>query len=186
MTTLIGLSGSLRKQSYNTALLHAAASLLPDAVTLDVHTIHGIPLFNEDDEAASGIPAPVAKLKAAIAAADGLLLATPEYNGTMPGPFKNAIDWLSRPGTDIPKIFGGKPVALMGATPGGGGTVLSQISWLPLLSALGTKPWFGSRLLVPAAYQSFDASGQLTDVALRKKLQEFMAGFAQFAAPIRR
>ena len=90
MTTIIGLSGSLRQKSYNTALLRAAAALMPAGATLDVRTIHGIPLYNADDEAAAGVPPPVRELKAAIAAADGLLLATPEYNNSIPGAFKNA------------------------------------------------------------------------------------------------
>ncbi|MGA3007361.1 MAG: NADPH-dependent FMN reductase, partial [Opitutaceae bacterium] len=118
MATLIGLSGSLRKGSFNTALLNAAAGLMPEGARLEVKSIHGIPLYNGDDEAARGIPSPVQELKAAIAAADGLLLATPEYNHSIPGVFKNAIDWLSRPSADIPKVFGGKPVALIGASPG--------------------------------------------------------------------
>ncbi len=108
MTTIIGLSGSLRQGSYNTALLHAAAALMPDGASLTVKTIHGIPLYNEDEEDAHGIPPLVQELKASIVAADGLLLSTPEYNNSIPGVFKNAIDWLSRPGADIPKVFGVK------------------------------------------------------------------------------
>jgi len=122
MTRVIGLSGSLRSGSYNTALLRAAARLMPEGVTLEVATIHGIPLYDGDVEAAEGIPAPVAALKDQVAAADGLLLATPEYNNSIPGVFKNAIDWLSRPPADIGRVFGGRPVAVIGASPGGFGT----------------------------------------------------------------
>ena len=182
MATIIGLSGSLRKGSYNTALLHAAAGLMPEGATLTVKTIHGIPLYNGDDEAANGIPQVVKELKAAIAVADGLLLSTPEYNNSIPGVFKNAIDWLSRPSADIPKVFGGKPVALIGASPGPYGTVLSQSAWLPTLRTLGTKPWFGGRLLVSDADEAFDQTGQLTDAALKERLRKFMAGFVRFAA----
>ncbi|HEV8072950.1 MAG TPA: NADPH-dependent FMN reductase [Opitutaceae bacterium] len=182
MTTIIGLSGSLRKNSYNTALLHAAAALMPEGATLMVKTVHGIPLYNGDDEAAHGIPQVVQELKAAIAAADGLLLSTPEYNNSIPGVFKNAIDWLSRPNADIPKVFGGKPVALIGASPGPYGTLLSQSAWLPTLRTLGTKPWFGGRLMVADADDMFDAAGQLTDAALKERLRKFLAGFARFAA----
>jgi NAD(P)H-dependent FMN reductase len=185
MTTLIGLSGSLRKRSYNTALLHAAAGLMPEGATLTVKTIHGIPLYNQDEEA-HGIPPPVQELKAAIAAADGLLLSTPEYNNSIPGVFKNAIDWLSRPSADIPKVFGGKPVALIGASPGPYGTLLSQSAWLPTLRTLGTKPWFGGRLMVSDADEMFDPTGQLTDAALKEHLQKFLAGFVRFAAEERR
>ena len=99
MLKLIGISGSLRKASLNTALLRAAAGAMPEGAELSVNTIHGIPLYDADVEAASGIPAAVAKLKDAIAAADGLLLVTPEYNNSLPGVFKNAIDWLSSPPT---------------------------------------------------------------------------------------
>jgi chromate reductase len=182
MTTIIGLSGSLRKNSYNTALLHAASGLMPEGTTLTVKTVHGIPLYNGDDEAAHGIPSPVQELKAAIAAADGLLLSTPEYNNSIPGVFKNAIDWLSRPNADIPKVFGEKPVALIGASPGPYGTVMSQSAWLPTLRTLGTKPWFGGRLMVSNANEMFDANGQLTDAALKDRLRKFLAGFVRFAA----
>ena len=119
MTKLFGLSGSLRRGSLNAALLRAAAELMPQGATLTVGTIHGIPLYDADIEAADGIPGPVTALKDAIAAADGLLLATPEYNNSIPGVLKNAIDWLSRPPADIKRVFAGRPVALIGASPGG-------------------------------------------------------------------
>jgi chromate reductase len=183
MTKIIGLSGSLRKGSYNTALLHAAAAMMPEGATLTVKTIHGIPLFNEDVESAEGIPEIVSALKESIAAADGLLLSTPEYNNSIPGVFKNAIDWLSRPPADIKRVFGGKPVAVMGTTPGGFGTILSQNAWLPPLRTLGTNPWFGGRLVVPHADKMFDSSGQLTEPAVREQLRKFVSGFVKFAEP---
>lgn len=114
MIKLVGVAGSLRKASFNGALLHAAAELTPKGTDLTIGTVRGIPLYDADVEADEGIPKPVADLKEAIAAADGLLLATPEYNNSIPGVFKNAIDWLSRPPEDIQRVFGGKPVALMG------------------------------------------------------------------------
>lgn len=135
--TIVGISGSLRRQSFNTALLRHAAGLMPADSTLHVRTLHGIPLFNADDEAASGIPPVVAELKEAIAAADGVILATPEYNNSIPGVFKNGIDWLSRPPSDIKRVFGGKPIAIMGASAGAFGTVLSQAAWLPVMRTLG-------------------------------------------------
>lgn len=180
--TIVGLSGSLRRLSYNTSLLQAASQAMPAGATLSVATIHGIPLYDGDVEVADGIPASVTKLKDQIAAADGLLLATPEYNNSLPGPFKNAIDWLSRPGSDIKRVFGAKPVAIIGASPGGFGTILSQNAWLPVLRTLGTQPWFGGRLLASRAGSVFDAAGALTDEAVRTQLRQFLEGFCAFAA----
>ena len=181
MVKLVGLSGSLRKGSFNTALLRAAAGLTPDGVTLTMDTVHGIPLYDGDFEAASGIPAPVQTLKDAIAAADGLLMVTPEYNNAMPGVFKNAIDWLSRPASDIGRVFGNKPVAVIGASPGGFGTILSQNAWLPVLRTLGALHWTEGRLMVSRAAAVFDAAGNLTDEKVREQLRGFITGFAAFA-----
>src|SRR3954447_4070773 len=119
MTRIVGIAGSLRKGSYNAALLRNAARLVPDGAEIDIRTIRGIPLYDGDVETEEGIPPLVQELKLAIAAAGGLLLVTPEYNNSIPGVFKNAIDWLSSPASDIPHICGGKPVALIGASPGG-------------------------------------------------------------------
>ena len=141
MTTIVGISGSLRRASYNTSLLDAAAALMPKYTQLRIETIRGIPLYDGDLEAAEGIPQPVTALKEAVATADALLLATPEYNNSIPGVFKNAIDWLSRPPADISRVFRGKPVAVIGATPGGFGTILGQNAWLPVLHALGAELW---------------------------------------------
>jgi chromate reductase, NAD(P)H dehydrogenase (quinone) len=179
MTHIVGIAGSLRRGSYNLGLLQAAKTLLPDGSTLDVRTIAGIPLYNADDEAAAGLPAAAVALKHAIAEADGLVLATPEYNNGIPGAFKNAIDWLSRPASDIPRVFGGKPVAVIGATPGGFGTVLAQDAWLSVLRLLGTRPWFGGRLAVPNAGKLFDAEGHLTDADIHERLRTFIGGFVQ-------
>src|SRR5258706_3169516 len=156
---LIGISGSLRRLSFNTALLRAAAASVPDGFTVDVHTVHGIPLYDGDHETQSGIPAAAAELKEAIAGADGLILATPEYNSSIPGVLKNAIDWLSRPPADIKRVFGGKPVALLGASTGAFGTTLAQTAWLPILRRLGMLYWPGDRLLLPNASGAFDAAG---------------------------
>jgi chromate reductase, NAD(P)H dehydrogenase (quinone) len=180
MTRVIGLSGSLRSGSYNTALLRAATRLMPEGATLETATIRDIPLYDGDVEAAEGIPAPVAALKDQVAAADGLLLATPEYNNSIPGAFKNAIDWLSRPPADIGRVFGGRPVAVIGASPGGFGTILAQGAWLPVLRTLGTEPWFGGRLLVSRAQGVFDAAGALTDAAVEGQLRKFLEGFVAF------
>lgn len=116
--TIIGIAGSVRRASLNAALLRVAAAECPPEASMRIESIADIPLYNGDDEAAHGIPAPVAHLKDAIAAADGLLLVTPEYNNSLPGVAKNAIDWLSRPAADIARVFGGKPVAIAGVSPG--------------------------------------------------------------------
>src|SRR3546814_20364 len=110
-----------------------------------------------DVEEEEGIPQSVADLKEAIAKADGLLLATPEYNNSIPGVFKNAIDWASRPPADIPRVFAAKPVAVIGASPGGFGTILAQDAWLSVLRTLGAQLWSGSRLMVSGAGKAFDA-----------------------------
>ncbi|WP_417233162.1 NADPH-dependent FMN reductase [Brevundimonas sp.] len=178
MTRILGLSGSLRQASYNTALLRTARDLMPDGVELVEGSIAGIPLYNADDEAASGLPPAVETLKDQIADAAGLLLFTPEYNNSIPGVFKNAIDWTSRPASDIGRVFGGKPVALLGASAGGFGTILSQDAWLGVLRTLGTRPWFEGRLMVARAGKVFDDQGRMTDEAIRDRLKTFLAGFS--------
>jgi NAD(P)H-dependent FMN reductase len=182
MTTIVGISGSLRRASYNTSLLRAAAELMPNNAQLRIETIREIPLYDGDLEAAEGIPQPVTALKEAVASADGLLLATPEYNNSIPGVFKNAIDWLSRPPADIPRVFGGKSVALIGASPGGFGTILSQNAWLPVLRTLGAELWSEGRLLVSRAQGVFDEAGTLTDTAMKDRLREFLHGFVDFSS----
>jgi NAD(P)H-dependent FMN reductase len=180
MTRLLGISGSLRQGSFNTALLHAAAKLLPPDTTLEIRTLHGIPLYDGDVETGAGIPAAVSALKDAFAAADGVLLATPEYNNSIPGVFKNAIDWMSRPPADVKRVFADRRVTLLGASPGGFGTTLSQVAWLPVLRTLGTNPWFGAKLLVSNAKKVFDEQGAMTDAAMAAQLQQFLQGFVQF------
>jgi len=180
MTTILAISGSLRAQSYNTALLRAAKQQVGANVTFELATLHGIPLYDGDLEQQTGLPQAVVDLKARIANCDGLLLATPEYNNGIPGVFKNAIDWLSRPASDIPSVFGNRAVAVIGASPGGFGTILSQNDWLPVLKTLGTRHWSGGRLLVSRAHKAFNESGDLIDDAVQKNLRDFVQGFVQF------
>ena len=182
MTRLLGISGSQRNGSFNTALLRAAQSRLPPGVALDVTTLHGIPLYDGDLEAREGVPAAVAALKDKIAASDGVLLATPEYNNGIPGVFKNAIDWLSRPPADAARVFRDRPFAVIGASPGGFGTILAQSAWLPVLRTLGARFWSGGRLMVSRAGQVFDAEGALADSKLGEQLEQFLAGFVAFAS----
>src|SRR5688572_22292943 len=178
--TIIGMSGSLRKNSFNAGLLRAAAELVSADTRLEILSIREVPLYGGDVEDASGVPAAVQNIKDRVAASDGLLLVTPEYNNSIPGVFKNAIDWMSRPGADIARVFGDRPVAVMGATPGMGGTTLAQAAWLPVLRTLQMRPWFGGRLLVSGAGKAFDAQGNLIDEKVRDQLKTFIAGFEGF------
>jgi NAD(P)H-dependent FMN reductase len=174
ITHVIGLSRSLRSGSDNSALLRAATRLMPDNARLEIATIQGIPLYDGDVEEKEGIPAPVTVLKNQISAADGLLLVTPEYNNSLPGIFKNAIDWLSRLPADIGRVFRGRPVAIIGASPGGFGTILGQNAWLPVLQTLGTELWFGDRLMVSRAQGVFDEDGELSDALVEGQLRKFL------------
>ena len=186
MTRILGISGSLRAGSFNTALLRAAQQVAGDGIAFDAVTLHGIPLYDGDAEARDGLPAAVTTLKDRIVASDGVLLVTPEYNNGIPGVFKNAIDWLSRPAADIARVFGDKPFALVGASPGGFGTILSQNHCLPVLKTNDVQLWAGNRLMVSRAGSAFDADGELVDAKLREQLAGFVQGFATFAAARRR
>ncbi len=178
-TKVLGISGSLRRGSYNSSLLRAATQLMPEGAALEVASIRGVPLYDGDVEA-QGIPATVSQLKEAIVAADGVLLVTPEYNNSIPGVFKNSIDWLSRPPADARRVFGGRRFALIGASPGAFGTTLSQAAWLPVLRTLGVQLWTGGRLAVARANNVFDESGVLKDAATEEALRQFLAGFVGF------
>jgi len=182
MTKVLGISGSLRRGSYNSALLRAATRLMPADATLEVASIRGIPLYDGDVEARDGLPEAVTAAKEQVARADAVLLATPEYNNSIPGVFKNAIDWMSRPPADMRRVFGDRPLAIIGATPGPGGTILAQAAWLPVLRTLGVRLFTGGRLQISSAGKVFDAEGRLVDDATRERLRSFMAGFCSFAA----
>ena len=178
MSGIIGISGSLRRHSYNAGLLRAAQALFPGE--LEIASIRGIPLYDEDVEAESGVPEIVESLKERIAKAPGLLLVTPEYNNSIPGVFKNAIDWLTRPPADIARVFHGKAIAVIGTSPGGFGTILAQNAWLPVLRTLRTRPWLQGRLMLSSAGKLFDGHGELVDADARKLLHTFVSGFIAF------
>lgn len=182
MTTVLAIAGSVRAKSYNAMLLRAAVEAAPAGVTVETASIRDIPLYDGDAEAASGIPPAAQALKDRIAAAPGVLLVTPEYNNSLPGTFKNAIDWTSRPPGDVARIYAGKPIGVIGATPGRGGTAMAQAAWLPVLRTLGTLPYFGARLQVAEAGKVFDDAGRLVDAGVRAQLEKYMAGFAEFVA----
>ena len=180
-TTIIGLSGSLRKGSFNAGLLRAAAEAVPEGCTVAIESIDGIPLYDADLEAQSP-PVLVLELQQKIEAADGLLLVSPEYNQSIPGVFKNAIDWVSSFPLGGDKIFRGRPVGLIGATPSWSGTINAQGAWLPVFRGLAMKPYLGHTLYVGGARAAFDTDGNLTDSAVRDRLAHWMAGFAAFVA----
>ena len=180
MVNIVGISGSLREHSFNAGLLRAAAEAMPHGDMLSVNSIRGIPLYDGDTESSQGIPPAVTELKQKIKAADGLLLVTPEYNNGIPGVFKNAIDWCARPPEERMGIFAGKPVGLIGATPGTFGTAFSQYAWLPILRVLNTQVWSGRLLWVSGAMGKFDNQGNLTDDGVKKQLVKYMAGFTEF------
>lgn len=176
MTTILGLSGSLRKASFNAGLLRAAAELAPEGTTIEIGSIAEVPLYNGDLEAAEGLPPAVKQLQAQLRSADGVLLVTPEYNNGIPGVFKNAIDWMSR-GEGL-KLFVGKPFAVIGASPGGFGTTMAQNHWLPVLRTLKCNLWAEGRLMVSRAGEHFDDAGNLTDAKTREMLGNYIGGFS--------
>jgi NAD(P)H-dependent FMN reductase len=180
MTTVVGIAGSLREKSYNRALLRAAQALAPDGCTLEIQSFAGFPVYDGDLEASQGVPGVVESVKARIAAADGLLLVSPEYNNSLPGAFKNAIDWLSRPPKDQARVFARLPVALIGASPGRGGTRFAQTAWLPVFRTLGLRPWFDKVLYMGDAAKSFDAELRLVDDKIESLLRDYVHGFFAF------
>jgi chromate reductase len=172
---VVGIAGSLRAASYNRGLLRAAVEAAPAGMTVEAAEIRELPIYDADLEA-QGDPAPVAELKRHISAADGLLIATPEYNYSIPGGLKNTIDWLSRPPRE--SVLLRKPVALMGASPGGFGTVRSQLAlrqaFLFTNSAVLQKP----ELRVSRAGGKFDEDGTLTDEGVRDEVAGLLEAFA--------
>jgi chromate reductase len=161
------------------------AEFAPSGTTIEIASIAEIPLYDQDEMDASGPPAGVVELQDRLAAADGLLIATPEYNNSIPGVAKNAIDWLSRPASSIPRVFGDLPVALIGAG-GRSGTRFSQAAWLPVLRVLGTRPWFESTFYATGAAQLFDEGGILTDEQTRELLRDRVVDFARYCEELPR
>src|SRR5579859_7734281 len=166
---VLGISGGLRRASHNTSLLHAAAELLPDGVVLELWGgLKAVPPYDEDDDVEPA-PAAVTELRDAIAGADAILIATPEYNHSVPGQLKNAIDWASRPLATNP--LRNKPVAVVGASMGAFGAVWAQAELRKVLAATGARVVEGE-VAVGHAHEKFDADGRLTDDTLRETLSE--------------
>lgn len=169
-----GISGSLRKDSFNTWLLNAVTDLLPGGVTMEVLSIADLPLYNADDDLplTEKRPEVVEQFRSGLAKADGIVIVSPEYNYSIPGGLKNAIDWASR-GTDSPLLR--KPVALLGATPGMWGTVRMQQAFQPLFLFLEMIPVYKPEVLIAQAKSKFDAKGKLVDEKsveiVKKKLE---------------
>jgi len=168
---LAGISGSLRKGSFNTMLLKEAMQLLPQGTTMDILSIADIPLYNGDLDLplAEKRPAVVEAFRNTLAKADGLLIVSPEYNYSIPGGLKNALDWASR-GTDSPLIR--KPVAVMGATPGMWGTVRMQLAFHPFFTFLDMKPVYKPEVLLAGAAQKFSEDGRLTDEKAKELVRQ--------------
>ncbi len=181
MTRILAFGGSLREASFNRALLTEAAAMAPHGTEVDLGllpVIGALPLFNQD-VAARGFPDEAEQLKEALRAADGLLVASPEYNWGIPGYLKNALDWASRPPADVPGVFGDLPVALVGAG-GLSGTRFAQTAWLTVFRYLKMRPWFGEPLFIERSGERFDADGRLTDEPTRERLRAVVVGFAGF------
>ena len=173
---ILGISGSLRQASLNSAALRACAEVLPAGVSLSIADLSAIPLYNEDVRA-HGLPAAVQQLREQIRAADALVIATPEYNYSIPGVLKNAIDWASRPPE---QPFSGKPVALIGATPGGLGTSRAQYHLRQVFVYLNAHLLNQPEVFISAAPSKFDADGQLTDADTADKLGKMLAALTDW------
>ncbi len=171
---ILGIAGSLRRESYNRAALRAATQLLPEGATLETFELDGIPGFNQDEE--QNPPAKVTELKRRIREADAILIVTPEYNYSIPGVLKNAIDWASRPYGD--SAWNGKPAAIMGASIGTIGTARAQYHLRQMMVFLNMFPVNQPEVMIGNASERFDAEGNLTDDAtkdfIRQLLQNLM------------
>ena len=177
----LAISGSIRAASLNTAALRAAAELAPDGVGVDIISIADIPLYN-DDVRLAGMPAPVVTLQHAIAAADAVLIATPEYNFSFPGVLKNAIDWISR--TD-PQPFRDKPVGIIGASMGALGTGRAQYDLRKVFVFLDAHVLNKPEVMIAAAHTRFDANGALTDEATRGFIKSMLVALRDWTLRLR-
>jgi chromate reductase len=185
LVRLAGISGSLRRESFNTRLLHTVQHLLPENTIMEIVSIADQPLYNADLDvpASTSRPDIVQKFRDALSVADGLVIVSPEYNYSIPGGLKNAIDWASR-GQDSPLM--NKPVAVMGATTGMWGTVRMQTAFLPIFTFLNMKPVLKPEVLLAKAQDKFDAEGKLTDDFTKEMIRKKLEGLREIILKERR
>ena len=178
---ILGIAGSLRRRSYNRAGLRAATQLAPEGATVEIFELDGIPGFNEDDE--RNPPEKVVELKRCIRESDAVLFVTPEYNYSIPGVLKNAIDWASRPYGDSAWL--GKPAAIMGASVGTIGTARAQYHLRQVMVFLNMFPVNQPEVMIGAAHERFDAEGNLTDEATREYVRRLLQSLVEWTRRIR-
>lgn len=179
---VLAVSGSLRRAAWNTGLLRAAAEVLPEGMTIEVFDLAPLPMYNQDIDTPDTIPAPARLLKERIAAADALLLATPEYNGSTTGALKNAIDWASRPVRS--SVLSEKPVAIIGAG-GVSGTIRAQLHLRQIATVTNMHTLNRPAVMVQRAWEKFDADGNLTDEAVRHELRALLEALAAWTRRLR-
>jgi chromate reductase, NAD(P)H dehydrogenase (quinone) len=177
---ILGIAGSLRRGSYNRAALRAATKLLPEGATLDLFELDGIPGFNQDDE--QNPPEKVVQLKRRVREADAILFVTPEYNYSVPGVLKNAIDWASRPYGE--SAWSGKPAAIMGASIGAIGTARAQYHLRQMMVFLNMFPVNQPEVMIGNAADRFDAEGNLTDETTKDYIRKLLQALAEWTARI--
>jgi len=177
---ILGIAGSLRRDSYNRATLRAATELVPEGASIETFELDDIPGFNQDDEQRP--PAKVAELKQRVREADAILFVTPEYNYSVPGVLKNAIDWASRPYGD--SAWNGKPAAIMGATVGTIGTARAQYHLRQMMVFLNMFPVNQPEVMIANASERFDADGNLTDEATKNFIRQLLQALVDWTRRI--
>ena len=181
MIRILGIAGSLRKASFNRAALRVAQQVAPDGVTIESFDLDGIPIYNQDEDGTP--PARVTEFKTRIRAANGILFVTPEYNYSIPGVLKNAIDWASRPYGD--SAWDGKPVAIMGASVGTMGTGRAQYHLRQCCVFLNMHPVNKPEVMIANAAQRFDSQGNLTDEPTRQTIRQLIESLAAWTLKIK-
>ena len=177
---ILGIAGSLRRQSYNRAALRAATQLVPDGATIEIFELDGLPGFNQDDE--KNPPAQAVELKKRVREADAILFVTPEYNYSVPGVLKNAIDWASRPYGD--SAWNGKPAAIMGASVGTIGTARAQYHLRQMFVFLNMFPLNQPEVMIGNATERFDAEGNLTDETTKDLIRKLLQNLVEWTLRI--